>query len=415
MINFLKEIKSKDNLRYVRNIMIYTLVFIMCSNVFGTMYIFNEVSNKKNESSISVVAAPSFTFQSKAQVLMEPSTGKILYANNEDERLLPASVTKIMPLLLTMEAIDSGKLNYTDIITCSKKAAGLGGSQIWFEEGEKLTVEDALKAICVVSANDVTVAIAEHLSGSEENFVASMNAKAKELGMINTNFVNSHGIDAENHYTSAKDIAIMSRELVNKHPEILKYTSIWMDSIRDGKFGLSNTNKLVRFYEGTTGIKTGSTSKALFNLSASATRDGTTFIAVVLTAPTGDIRNAEVKQLLDYGFSNFKTKTIYKGGSIVDNITINKHLNNSLDVFIDEDISILFEKGKEIEHEEVIEYAVDLKAPISKGEVIGNIIITEKSGKEIIAKKDVIAKDDVEKSNLKDYYLHLIKKVFNFC
>ena len=178
----------------------------------------------------------------------------------------------------------------------------MGGSQIWFKEGEKLTVDEALKAICVVSANDVTVAMAEHIGGSEENFVKMMNEKAVELGMENTHFMNSHGIDEENHYTSAKDVAIMSRELINKHPDILKYTSIWMDSLRDGTFALSSTNKLIRYYEGATGLKTGSTSQALFNLSGTATRNNTSFIAVVMKAPSSNVRLAEVKQLLDYRF-----------------------------------------------------------------------------------------------------------------
>lgn len=415
MIKFLKRIKSKDKLRYIRNIFIYTLLFVSLSNVIGVSYIFNNTIDNKNESSISAVApvvAPTFTFQSKSQVLMEPTTGHVLYANNENEKLLPASVTKVMSLLLIMEAIDNGKLSYTDVITCSKKASGLGGSQIWFEEGEKLTVEEALKTICVVSANDVTVAMAEHLAGTQENFVAQMNAKAKELGMVNTNFVNSHGIDEDNHYTTAIDIALMSRELITKHPDIIKFTSVWMDSIRGGQFGLTNTNKLIRFYEGATGIKTGSTSKALFNLSASATRDGTTFIAVVLTAPTGDIRNAEVKQLLDYGFSNFKTKVVYPRNTVIDSIIINKNLTKKYDVVLDEDACLLYEKGREIEYNETIEYNMELRAPITKNTAVGIITITNKADGSVIAKKDIVVTEDIGKSDLKDYYIYLIKKVF---
>lgn len=197
-----------------------------------------------------------------------------------------------------------GKLSYEDKITCSAKASGMGGSQIWFKEGEVLTVDEALKAIAIVSANDTCVAMSEHIGGSEENFVKMMNEKAKELGMENTNFMNCHGIDEENHYSSAKDIAIMSREIITKHPDILKYTSIWMDTLRDGTFGLSSTNKLIRYYEGATGLKTGSTSQALFNLSGTATRNGTTYIAVVMRAPTSDIRLQEIKQLLDFRFCN---------------------------------------------------------------------------------------------------------------
>ncbi len=292
---------------------IYIPVFLMLSfamlfsNVCANSFIYdlankNETNKKIDESSISTVATPEFSFQSAAQILMEPTTHKVLYANNENEKLLPASVTKIMTMLIIMEQIDSGKLNYTDKIKCSANASNMGGSQIWFKEGEELTVDEALKAICIVSANDVCLAMSEHIGGSETNFVKMMNDKAQELGMENTHFMNCHGIDEENHYTTAKDIAIMSAELINNHPDILKYTSIWMDSLRNGTFGLSSTNKLIRYYEGANGLKTGSTSQALFNLSGTATRNNTTFIAVVLRAPSSDIRLQEVRQLLDYRF-----------------------------------------------------------------------------------------------------------------
>lgn len=413
MIGLFKRIKSKDNMKYIQKFLVVMLIFVTASNVFSFSYIYNVSKKATDQSSISTVAplTPSFTFQSKAQVLMEPTTGAILYANNENEKLLPASVTKIMSLLLIMESIDNGKLSYTDVITCSKSASGLGGSQIWFEQGEQLTVDDALKAICVVSANDVTVAMAEHLAGTQQNFVAQMNTKAKELGMVNTNFMNAHGIDEEGHYTTAKDIAIMSRELINKHPGILKYTSIWMDTIRNGEFGLTNTNKLIRFYEGATGIKTGSTSKALFNLSASATRDGTTFIAVVCTAPSTDIRNEEVKQLLDYGFSNFKTKTIYPRNTTLESILVNKSLDKKYEVLLSEDVSVLYEKGKEVAYEQKIAYNPDLTAPIAKNTVVGKITIINKTDGSTISEKNIIIKDDVSKSGLKQYYTHLLKKI----
>lgn len=413
MVELFKRIKSKDNIIYIQKFLISMLIFVTLSNVFAFNYIYNVTNKVTDQSSISTVAplTPTFTFQSKAQVLMEPTTGAILYANNENEKLLPASVTKIMSLLLIMESIDNGKLNYTDVITCSKSASGLGGSQIWFEQGEQLTVDDALKAICVVSANDVTVAMAEHLAGTQQNFVAQMNAKAKELGMLNTNFMNAHGIDEEGHYTTAMDIALMSKELLNKHPGILKYTSIWMDSIRNGEFGLTNTNKLIRFYEGTTGLKTGSTSKALFNLSASATRDGTTFIAVVCTAPSGDIRNEEVKQLLDYGFSNFKTKTIYPRNTVLESITINKNLDKNHEVLLAEDVSILYEKGKNIEYEQKIIYNDELKAPIAKNSIVGKVVITNKTDGSQISEKNIIIKDDINKSGIKQYYMYLLNKI----
>lgn len=253
--------------------------------------------------------------------------------------------------------------------------------------------------------------MAEHLAGTEGNFVSQMNAKAKELGMVNTNFVNSHGIDADNHYTTAMDIAIMSRELITKHPDILKYTSIWMDTLRNGEFGLSSTNKLIRFYAGANGIKTGSTSKALFNLSASATREGTTFIAVVCTAPSSDIRNEEVKQLLDYGFSNFSIKSIYTANTVLESMKINKNLDKAYDVVIPEAVNVLCEKGKDVQFEQHILYNEDLKAPILKNTSIGKITITNKLDGSIISEKDLVIKEDINKSKLSNYFKFLLKKV----
>ena len=309
---------------YQKLIIVFLFIIpIILSNVLGVSFLYDIEKNNDSyiidESSISTSApTPEFNFQSTAQILMEPKSGKIIYANNENEKLIPASVTKIMTLLLIMENIDSGKLKYTDKVVCSANASGMGGSQIWFKEGEELTVDEALKCICVVSANDVTVAMAEKIGGTESNFVNMMNKKAEELNMTNTHFANSHGVDEEGHYTTALDIAIMSRELINNHPDILKYTSIWMDSIRNGQFGLSSTNKLIRYYEGATGLKTGFTSQALYNLSATATRDGTTFIAVVMKAPTSQIRQQECSQLLDYAFATYESKNIIGKGEIVD-------------------------------------------------------------------------------------------------
>lgn len=388
------------------------LLFICCmSNVFGASYIYklNKEETKKEESSIATsVSAPVFEFQSEAQLLMEASTGKIIYANNEDEKLLPASVTKIMTLLLIMEQIDSGKLSYDDKVTCSANASGMGGSQIWFKENEELTIDDALKAICVVSANDVTVAMAEKIGGTEANFVNMMNEKAKSLGMTNTNFMNSHGIDEENHYTSAKDIAIMSRELITKHPDILKYTSIWMDTLRDGTFGLSSTNKLIRFYEGANGLKTGSTSQALFNLSGTATRNGTTFISVIMRAPSSDIRLQETKQLLDYGFANYENKTLYEKNTVINTLEVSKNINEKLDVIINKDVSILNEKGNSLETTENINYN-ELKAPIEEGEVVGNMEIIDNSSGEVIETLDLIAKNSISKSGFLDYLKRIFK------
>ncbi len=240
--------------------------------------------------------------ESGSAVLIEQNSGKVLYEHNMHEKLRPASVTKIMTILLIMEAIDSGRLSYDDQIPCSENSSSMGGSQIWLDVKETLTVREMLKAICVVSANDCTVAMAEYLAGSEEAFVAQMNTKAKELGMNDTTFKNCHGIDADGHVTSSYDIALMSRELLTKHPDITEFTTIWMDTLRDGKSELVNTNKLIRNYKGATGLKTGSTSLALYNLSASATRDGLSLIAVIMKAPTTKIRFSEATRVIGLWF-----------------------------------------------------------------------------------------------------------------
>lgn len=246
-------------------------------------------------------------FDCESLILMEASTGTILYEKNPTKALPPASVTKIMTLLIIMEEIENGTLKYTDIISTSEYAASMGGSQIFLKEGELMSAEDMIKSVVIASANDAAVALAEHIAGSEEAFVNRMNQKAKELGMINTNFENTNGLDdtTTNHLTSALDIAIMSRELI-KHQDILKYSSIWMDTIRNGEFGLTNTNRLVRFYKGATGLKTGSTNKAKFCISATAERNGMHLICVIMGAPSSDIRNKIATKMLDWGFANFE-------------------------------------------------------------------------------------------------------------
>ena len=303
-----------------------------------------------------------------------------------------------------------GKMSYQDKVKCSAKASKMGGSQIWFKENEELTVDEALKAICVVSANDVTVAMAEKIGGSEENFVKMMNDKAKELGMENTCFKNSHGIDEEGHYTTAKDIAIMSRELITKHPDILKYTSIWQDTLRNGEFGLNSTNKLIRFYEGATGLKTGSTSQALFNLSGTATRNGTSFIAVVMRAPSSAIRLEEIKQLLDYGFANYEVKKVCEKGVVAGDVTINKSINNDSQVIIKDDVTILSDKGAKFDTLERITYDENLTAPISNGDTIGKIEIFNKETNEKVGESELVISEDVLKSTFVDYLRETAKK-----
>ena len=341
-------------------------------------------------------------------VLIEQNSGRVLYDHNMHQKLRPASVTKIMSILLIMEAIDSGRLSYTDKIPCTETAAAMGGSQIWLDVREELTVDEMLKAICVVSANDCTVAMAEYLAGSQEAFVEQMNAKAKELGMNDTNFKNCHGIDEDGHETSAYDIALMSRELLTKHPDITKYTTIWMDSLRDGKSELVNTNKLIRNYKGATGLKTGSTSIALYNLSASATRDNLSLIAVIMKAPTSKIRFAEAEKLLDYGFSNFQYSKFSNENDILKSISVQKGVKDSIDLAYETSVGALVKKGESKNVEQTINIPEIISAPINKGDVIGNIVYTI-DGNEV-AKVNIVANESVEKNNIINMINYVFKK-----
>ncbi len=310
----------------------------------------------------------SLNLESGSAILIEQSTGQVLYSHNMHEQLRPASVTKIMSILLIMEQIDNGALSYSDTISCSETARSMGGSQIWLDPRETLTVDEMLKAICIVSANDCVVAMAEHVAGSEEAFVQMMNDKAKELGMNDTCFKNCHGIDEDGHITSAFDIALMSRELLSKHPDITKYTTIWMDSLRDGKSQLVNTNKLIKTYKGITGLKTGSTSLALYNLSASATRDDLSLIAVIMKAPSTKVRFAEAQKLLDYGFNKFSFKSFGNKDDIIQTVTINKGVKSTVDVILENNAGTLIEKGKESAISQSIEINENIYAPIHKGD-----------------------------------------------
>ena len=385
------------------------LTIINVNNILASdsKYVF---SNNASSSISTSVQSPVFNLASKSQILMEPVSGKIIYANNENEKIYPASTTKIMTLLLLMENIDSGKIKYEDKITCSTNASGLGGSQIWFKENETLSVDDVLKAICVVSANDVTVAIAEHIGGNEENFVKLMNERAKELGMNNTNFVNSHGLHDENHYTTAMDIALMSKELINNHPNIFKYTSIWMDSLRDGTFGLSNTNKLVKYYEGGIGLKTGYTPESLYNLSGVAKRDNTMFLSVITGAPSSDIRLAETKQLLDFGFNNYVTENIITKNTIIDSKKFNKNITDTFDIILKDDITILKEKGSNLEYNKVLEYNENISLPIDINQSIGKFKIHDKENN-MILEKDIYINKIVEKSKFTDYLKYIVLEI----
>ena len=312
--------------------------------------------------------------ESGGAILIEQHTGQVLYEHNMHEKLRPASVTKVMSILLIMEAVDSGKIALTDKVPCTEDAAAMGGSQIWLDIREELTVDEMLKAICVVSANDCTVAMANYLCGSQEAFVAKMNERAKELGMNDTTFKNCHGIDEDGHVTSPYDIALMSRELLNNHPNITKYTTIWMDTLRDGKSSLVNTNKLIRNYKGATGLKTGSTSVALYNLSASATRGNLSLIAVIMKAPTTKIRFAEAQKLLDYGFSNYEYKQLAKKGDILKSVEVTKGVEENLNLIVKNDVGILLKKGQDNDVEQTVELNENISAPIQEKQKLGEIV-----------------------------------------
>lgn len=339
-------------------------------------------------------------------ILIEQNTGKILYEQNAHEQLRPASVTKVMTILLTMEALDSGRITLTDKVPCSATARAMGGSQIWLDETEELSVDEMLKAICVVSANDCTVAMAEFLCGSEELFVQEMNKRAKELGMNDTTFKNCHGIDEDGHVTSAYDISLMSRELMLNHPSITKYTTIWMDSLRDGKSELVNTNKLVRNYSGCTGLKTGSTSLALFNLSATATKNDLSLIGVIMKAPTSAIRFAEAKKLLDYGFNSYNYKQFAKSGDIVENVPVVKGIQDSVDLIYENNAGCLMKKGEEKNVVQNISINRDIVAPVQKGQKFGEITFSLNG--EVLSTTNIVAKKDINKIGT----LNMIKFVY---
>lgn len=340
----------------------------------------------------------SLNLESASAILIEQSTGQVLYEHNCHEQLRPASVTKVMSILLIMEALDNGKISLSDSIPCSETAASMGGSQIWLDPRETLTVDEMLKAVCVASANDCVVAMAEYLGGSEEGFVQMMNDKAKELGMNDTTFKNCHGLDEDGHITSSYDIALMSRELLAHHPQVTKYTTIWTDSLRDGKSELTNTNKLIRSYKGATGLKTGSTGLALYNLSASATRDDLSLIAVIMKAPSTKVRFAEAQKLLDYGFNTFSFKQFGKKEEIVKTINVTKGVRSSVDAILAETAGTLIEKGKDKNIEQNLILEDNISAPISAGQKLGEVSFTLNGS--TLSSVDIIAKNDVEKLNL---------------
>ncbi len=342
----------------------------------------------------------------KSAILMEASTGAVLYTQNADEALPPASVTKIMTLLLVMEAVDSGTLHLEDQISVSANAASMGGSQVYLKEGERMTVEDLLKSVVIASANDAAVALAEYLCGSVSAFVEKMNSRAKQLGMENTSFENVTGLDdtAENHVTSARDIALMSRALIS-HKTILQYSSIWMDTIRNGEFGLTNTNRLVRFYPGCTGLKTGSTSKAGFCVSVTAERDGLSLICVIMGAESRDIRNASATQLLDWGFANYG---IYSSEMTeLEPMTMQGGVQNSCRIAYNA-FSCVLPKNQLSAVEITVTIPETLNAPIKEGSVIGEAVFSIDG--RVIGTRDVIALETVDRINFFEIFGRMLAR-----
>ena len=325
------------------------------------------------------VRADELTLDAPSALLMEKQTGTVLFAKDEHTPREPASVTKVMTLLLTMEAVDSGALSYDDAVTGSAHAATMGGSQIWLKEGEQMRVEDLIKAVCVVSGNDAAVALGEHLAGSEEAFVARMNERAKELGMNDTHFVNCTGLPAEGHVTSAYDIALMSRELILHHPDIRRFTTIWMDSLRDGQSMLVNTNKLVRFYPGATGLKTGSTSTAKYCISATAEKDGMELIAVILGGSTSDKRFADAKALLNYGFASYALVTAAPE-SPLPAVPVTLGTQKTVQTILTPDNALLLEKNRAGGLTQSLALPETLEAPIEAGEPLGTLDIFDAGG-----------------------------------
>ena len=346
---------------------------------------------------------------SRAALLMEKTTGQILFAQNEHEALEPASVTKIMTLLLTMDAIDSGAMAYDDVVTVSANAAGMGGSQVFLAEGEKITVEELLKSVCVSSGNDAAVALAEKVSGVTELFVEQMNNRAKGLGMDDTHFVNCTGLTAKGHVTSAYDIALMSRELLTRHPDIRRFTTIWMDTIRDGTFGLANTNKLIRFYDGATGLKTGYTSSAGYCISATAEREGMELIAVIMKGETADKRNTDAKALLNYGFSTYALVSAAPEEPLPA-LPVSMGETEQVSLTLPEEgVTALVEKARANTLERRIDLPESLTAPVAAGQPVGTLTLLD--GETEVLTVPILAAEDVPRRSWGSLFVQLLRTV----
>lgn len=354
-----------------------------------------------NEENIEILAP--------AAILMEPTTGKVIYEKNSHEVRCCASITKVMTMILVMEALDAGKISLTDTISTSEHAASMGGSDIWLKPSETMTVDELIKATLVASANDAAVALAEHVSGSEDVFVAEMNRKAKELSMSETVFKNCNGLDEEGHVTSAYDVALMSRELI-KHKKVFDYTSIWMDYLRDGKTQLVNTNKLLKSYKGITGLKTGTTSQAGSCITATATRGNLSLIAVILGGANGKERFKDAATLMDFGFANYNMLKPVLDESIFEPIKVIDGMKPEVEVEVKIENEVLIPKGKEHSIDNSMEVASEIAAPVKKGQSLGRLIY--KLNDEIIAEYDIVATEGVDAINFGAVFSNLLNKFF---
>ena len=390
---------------FKRNLSRLAAILLVPLIVFSTLA-FSASATEVEAISEGGAANADLALECKSAILMEATTGAVLYEQNADEALPPASVTKVMTLLLVMEAIEEGKISLDDTVTTSAHAASMGGSQIFLKEGEQMSVEDMVKSVVIASANDAACALAEHISGSEEAFVKRMNERAAELEMKNTSFENTNGLDdtAQNHLTSARDIAIMSRELI-KHEKILQYSSIWMDTVRNGLFGLTNTNRLVRFYRGCTGLKTGSTSKAGFCVSATAERDGVSLICVIMGAESGDKRNSIASKLLDWGFANYGVYT-YTPDEF-EPVKVTGGVSESAKVGADS-FSCVLQKGQISKIKYTVELPESVAAPLKKGDTVGRIVFTCE-GREI-GSASIVALSDVGKIGFFELWCRMLAK-----
>ena len=392
---------------------ILSLVLSLCFPVYANEILsvsdYVTAPDWATEESSVIADSSALSLGGKSIILMEEKTGQILYERDADIKMPPASITKIMTLLLTMEALENGKFSLDTIITCSPHAASMGGAQIWLKEGERMSVDDIVKAVCIKSANDAAVVLAELVGGSEDVFVSMMNERAKSLSMTNTTFKNASGLDAEGHLSTARDIAIMSRELM-RHQKIFEYTKIWMDTLRGGQTELVNTNKLIRFYKGATGLKTGTTDGAGSCLSATAERDGLSLIGVVMGYPDSKSRNADARKLLDFGFANYKVVTPSKSENIPEKIKVKGGVEGEIGLETSKIPSILLERNDEGRIEEKVLVPEILEAPVKKGDVVGKVELYLKD--KLCGEYNILSSQDAKEMTFWVAFVGILRSIF---